>query len=83
MSIVEQKTGTATAKRVTYGIEIKAGSFTLNEWGLHESQAKQVHEALVKRNDEPFSIGGLTFSRRPVSDLSNALAQFAAQPAQG
>jgi hypothetical protein len=70
-------------KRVTYGILIKAGSFSLNEWGLTESDAKQVHEILVVRKDEPFELNGLTFARRPPSDLSAQLAAFKAKaPAQ-
>jgi hypothetical protein len=83
MSIVEQATK-ATAKRVTYGIEIKAGSFTLNEWGLHESQAKEVNEMLVLNGDKSFTIDGLTFSRRAPSELSAKLAAMKAQlTAQG
>ncbi len=82
MSIVNQAVSTkaATAKRVTYGIELKVGTFVLNEWGLHESQAKEVHEVLVSRNDEPFTVQGITFSRRPVSELSSAIAAFKAAP---
>ena len=87
MSIVEQAVK-PNAKRVTYGIEIKAGAFTLNEWGLHESQAKEVNELLVLNNDQPFTVDGLTFSRRAPSELSSKLAQMkanlaASQPAGG
>lgn len=78
MSIVEQGVKPA-AKRVTYGIMIKAGSFTLNEWGLTESDAKTVNEILTVGGDQPFTVDGLTFSRRPPSDLSAKLAAFKAQ----
>lgn len=80
MSIVEQAQK-ATAKRITYGIEIKAGSFTLNEWGLHESQAKEVNELLVLNGDKPFTVDGLTFSRRAPSELSSKLAAMKASMA--
>ena len=63
MSIVENSVK-ATAKRITYGIEIKVGSFTLNEWGLHESQAKEVNELLVLNGDKPIVVDGVTFSLR-------------------
>ena len=77
MSIVETATK-ATGKRVTYGILIKAGSFVLNEWGLNETDAKTVNEILVSNGDKPFELNGLTFSRRPPSDLSAQLAAFKA-----
>lgn len=85
MSILEQA-AKATAKRITYGIEIKAGSFTLNEWGLHESQAKEVNELITLNGGNPVTVDGLTFSRRPPSDLSAAIAAAKvklAQQAQG
>ncbi len=81
MSIVEQATK-ATAKRVTYGIDIKVGSFNLNEWGLHESQAKEVNELLTLNNNEPITIDGVTFSRRAPSELSGALAAMKAKLAK-
>lgn len=85
MSIVEAATK-ATAKRITYGIEIKVGSFTLNEWGLHESQAKEVNELLVLNGDKPVVVktadGSITFSRRAPSELSSTLAAMKAQLAQ-
>ena len=77
MSIVEQASK-ASAKRVTYGIEIKAGSFTLNEWGLHESQAKEVNELLTLNGNAPITVDGLTFSRRTPSELSSKLAALKA-----
>lgn len=78
-NIVETQAA-ATKRRTSYGIVLKVGSFILNEWGLTEEQAKQVHAKLVERGDEPFTVGGITFSRRPASDLSAALAAFAAEP---
>jgi len=81
MSIVETATK-ASAKRVTYGIDIKAGQFTLNEWGLHESVAKEVNDILTQNGDKPFTIDGLTFSRRTPSELSAKLAAFKATMGQ-
>jgi len=83
MSIVEQATK-ASAKRVTYGIDIKVGTFSLNEWGLHESQAKEVNELLTLNGNEPITIEGVTFSRRAPSELSSKLAEMKAklQPVQ-
>lgn len=88
MSIVENSTR-PTTKRVTYGIEIRVGEFTLNEWGLHESQAKEVNELLVLNGDKPVTVetadGNITFSRRTPSELSSKLAAMKAslvKPAQ-
>lgn len=83
MSIVEQASK-ATAKRTTYGIDIRVGPFSFNEWGLHESQAKEVNELLTLNNNEPVTIEGVTFSRRAPSELSSALAAAKAklQPVQ-
>jgi hypothetical protein len=78
MSIVEQAQK-ASAKRITYGIEIKVGNFTLNEWGLHESQAKEVHELLTLNGDKPVTVEGVTFSRRAPSELSSKLAEMKAK----
>lgn len=77
MSITEQAVK-PTQKRVTYGIEIKVGSLTLNEWGLHESQAKEVNEMLILNGDAPFTVDGVTFSRRTPSELSSKLAAMKA-----
>jgi hypothetical protein len=74
MSIVEQAAKASTAKRVTYGIDIRVGSFTMNEWGLHESQAKEVSELLTLNGNQPIEVEGITFSRRAPSELSSALA---------
>ena len=89
MSIVEQAVKATTAKRITYGIEIRvlpfptpAGeqpvanttTFTLNEWGLHESQAKEVNELLILNGDKPVTVGALEFTRRAPSTLSSMLA---------
>lgn len=73
----------ATKGRVSYGIVLKVGAFVLNEWGLSETLAKQVHEKLVKRGDKPFTVGGIEFSRREQSELAAALAAFDAAPDAG
>lgn len=73
MSIVNEQVK-PNAKRVTYGIDITVGQFSLNEWGLHESVAKEVNELLTLNGDKPVEIDGLTFSRRKPSTLSAALA---------
>lgn len=78
MSIVEQAIK-PSAKRITYGIDIKVGSFSLNEWGLHESQAKEVNELLILNGDQPVTVDGVTFSRRAPSELSSKLAAMKAQ----
>lgn len=80
-NVVESQKAASTKGRVSYGIEIRVGSFTLNEWGLHESQAKQVHEKLLRDGDKPFTVGGITFSRRAPSELSAELAAMLAAPA--
>ena len=77
-SIVEQSVK-PNAKRVTYGIDITCGSFSLNEWGLHESVAKEVNELLTINGDKPVVLEGLTFSRRKPSTLSAAIAAAKAQ----
>ncbi len=77
MSIVNEAIK-ATAKRTTYGIEIRVGSFSLNEWGLHESQAKEVNELLTLNGDKPVVVEGVTFSRRQPSELSSKLAAMKA-----
>lgn len=75
-NIVEQATK-AQNKRITYGIAIKVdGVFDIDEWGLREHVAKQVHEMLLANGDEPFSLGSMTFSRRETSALSAALAEL-------
>lgn len=78
-SIVEQALR-PNAKRVTFGIDIRTvqGGFTLNEWGLHETQAKEVNELLVLNNNEPVELEGLIFSRRAPSTLSQKLAEMKA-----
>ena len=73
MSIVNESVK-PSAKRTTYGIDIKVGQFTFNEWGLHESQAKEVSELLTLNGDKPVTIDSVTFSRREPSTLSAALA---------
>ena len=82
MAIVDVAQKPSTAKRVTFGIEIRVGSFTFNEWGLHESQAREVNELLVLNADKPVQIetedGTITFSRRAPSELSAKLAAIKA-----
>lgn len=74
MSSIVEQAQKPNAKRVTYGIDITVGSFSLNEWGLHESVAKEVNELLTINGDKPVVLEGLTFSRRKPSTLSAALA---------
>jgi hypothetical protein len=48
--------------------------------------AKEVNDILTLRGDQPFTLDGLTFSRRTPSELSSKLAAFKAdmsKPAQG
>lgn len=80
MSVVNESLKATTAKRVTYGIDIRTSDgVNLNEWGLHESQAKEVNELLTMSGGEPITVGVLTFSRRKPSDLSAALAAVKAK----
>jgi hypothetical protein len=74
MSNIVEQSVKPNAKRVTYGIDITCGSFSLNEWGLHETVAKEVNDLLVANNDKPVELEGLTFSRRKPSTLSAAIA---------
>lgn len=67
------------AKRTTYGIDITVGPYSFNEWGLHESVAKEVNEVLVMNGDQPVTLDGVTFSRRKPSTLSAALAEAKAK----
>lgn len=68
-----------TTKRVTYGIEMKVGSYTLGEWGLQESQAKEISELLTLNGDKPVELEGITFCRRAPSELSARIAALKAQ----
>lgn len=80
-SIVEQSTERPNAKRTTYGIDIQIGTISLNEWGLHESLAKQVDELLKLSNNEPIVLEGITFTRRKPSELAQKLAALKASMA--
>lgn len=84
MSIVSESVNKAMAKRITFGIEVKVRQpdgteVTLNEWGLHESQAKEVNEMLILGNNEPIVLGNMTFVRRAPAELSSALAALKAK----
>jgi hypothetical protein len=74
MSNIVEQSVKPNAKRVTYGIDITVGQFSFNEWGLHESVAKEVNELLTMNGDKPVELDGVTFSRRKPSTLSAALA---------
>jgi hypothetical protein len=76
-----------TAGRVNYGLDIRVGSFRLNEWAFSPTQAKTAHERLVKNGDKPFEVKSvetledgtervsyLTVRRAITNDLSAALA---------
>lgn len=79
MSIVTESAAKSTAKRVTYGIRIMVGKKPLNEWGLHESEARIVNEMLTLNGDKPFTTkDGLTFSRLESSDFAKELAEMKA-----
>jgi len=78
MSNIVENVTKPSAKRVTFGIEIASGSFKLNEWGLHESQAKEINELLTLNGNQPVTIEGLTFSRRAPSELSARIAAMKA-----
>jgi len=75
INIVKDSTApAATTRRVTHGIEITVGEFKLNEWGLHETQAKEISELLTLNGNEPVVIDGVTFSRKQSSALSARIA---------
>jgi hypothetical protein len=77
-TLIKDQTVPSSNKRVTFGIEITSGSFKLNEWGLHETQAKEISELLTLNGDQPVTIDGLTFSRRQASELSSRIAAMKA-----
>ena len=80
MSIVEQAAATAATKtgRVSYGIDICIGKTTFNEWGLSESEAKDVHELLLLNDDEPLppTEDGIVYKRRPLSVKKQTFADM-------
>lgn len=95
MSNIVEQSLKPNAKRVTYGIDIKLGAgINLNEWGLHETLAKEVNDQLTATNKPvlipvlmPKADGSgdvevlVEFSRRPVSGLAAALAAVKAKSA--
>lgn len=66
--------------RVSYGIEICVGSASFNEWGLSESEAKDVHELLVLNGEEPLppTADGVIYKRRPLSAKKSEFAEMKA-----
>jgi len=87
-NIAQQAVKASTAKRIVYGIDIKVGSTPINEFGLHESYAKQVNRILELNGDKPFTTrDGLTISRRVASGFAAELAEIEASlkavPAEG
>jgi hypothetical protein len=79
MSNIVEQSVRPDKKRVTYGIDITVGQFSFNEWGLHESVAKEVNELLTLNNNQPLVLEGVTFTRRKPSTLSAALAEAKAK----
>jgi len=79
MAIVEQAVPTtATKGRVSYGIDICVGNTVFNEWGLSESEAKDVHELLLLNDDEPLdpTPDGIVYKRRPLSVKKQTFADM-------
>jgi hypothetical protein len=78
---------TKSTNRVNYGLDLRVGSFRLNEWAFSPTQAKLAHERLVKNGDQPFEVAStetmadgsvrtsyITVRRSITNDLSAALA---------
>lgn len=82
MSIAERVAAPKTG-RTSYGIVIEVNGVVLNEWGLQEPEAKDIHELLVLNGEQPLTEvpgwDGFTFSRRQVREQRQALAEFKAQ----
>jgi hypothetical protein len=69
-NIVDMKVPASTGKsRVSYGIDICIGSTVFNEWGLSESEAKDVNDLLTLNGEEPLdpTSDGVVYKRRPLS----------------
>ena len=81
MSLVNESTKAPKGQRVTYGIDIKVGKAVLNEWGLHESEAKTVSELLTINGDRdlPPTKDGIVYARRPLSAKQSEFAEMKAQ----
>jgi len=77
-NLIKDSAVPSTNKRTTFGIEITSGAFKLNEWGLHETQAKEIDQLLTLNGDQPVTIDGLVFSRRAPSELSARIAAMKA-----
>lgn len=78
-NIVDMKVPASTGKsRVSYGIDICVGSSVYNEWGLSESEAKEVHELLTLNGDEPLppTKDGAIYKRRPLSAKKSEFAEM-------
>jgi hypothetical protein len=78
-NIVDMKVPASTGKsRVSYGIDICIGSSIYNEWGLSESEAKDVHELLILNGEEPLppTKDGVVFKRRPLSAKKSEFAEM-------
>lgn len=75
-----EKSAASTKGRVSYGIEIVVGSTSFNEWGLSESEAKDVHELLTLNGDEPLppTSDGIVYKRRPLSAKKSEFAEMKA-----
>lgn len=87
-NIVEaQGTAAKSTNRVNFGLDLRVGTFRLNEWAFSPSQAKTAHERLVKNGNQPFEVAStevledgtertsyITVRRAVTNDLSSALA---------
>lgn len=77
-NIVDLKVPASTGKsRVSYGIDVCVGQSTVyNEWGLSESEAKEVHELLILNGEEPLppTADGVVYKRRPLSAKKSEFA---------
>jgi hypothetical protein len=87
-NIVEsQAAAKPAAGRVNYGLDLRVGSFRLNEWAFSPTQAKTAHERLVKNGNKPFEVAStetledgtervsyITVRRSVTNDLTAALA---------
>lgn len=86
-NIVETQAAAKTAGRVNYGLDLRVGTFRLNEWAFSPTQAKLAHERLLKSGNVPFEVAStevledgtertsyITVRRAVSNDLSAALA---------
>lgn len=55
-NIVEAAVSSKAAGRVNYGLDLRVGTFRLNEWAFSPTQAKAAHERLVKSGNQPFEV---------------------------